>query len=349
MTEINDKKSPNIAFISVNQMIELVKQTGTEKFIEGLVKYLKEDYINWQNFDKSPRFAAHSPEGVIELMPIGDHEKFSFKYVNGHPKNTRVGLQTVTAFGVLSDVETGYPLLLSEMTILTALRTAATSAMMASYLAPKNASTMAMIGCGAQSEFQIIAFNQILGINTIHLYDIDELAIQKCKSNLQDKGLTVIACDTAQEAIKGAEIITTCTAEKKNATILTDDMVSDGVHINAIGGDCPGKTELEGKLLERGDVFVEYEPQTRIEGDIQQLTADSPITEMYRVIRGESQGRVHDKQLTIFDGVGFAIEDYAALRYVYDLALANKQHQELELLANPCNPKNLFGLCFESA
>lgn len=345
---MHDKKSPNVTFVSVNQMIELVKQVGTKNIIQGLISYLKEDYINWQNFDKSPRFAAHSPEGVIELMPIGNHEKFSFKYVNGHPKNTRIGLQTVTAFGVLSDVATGYPLLLSEMTILTALRTAATSAMMASYLAPKNATTMAMIGCGAQSEFQIIAFSQTLGIHTIRLYDIDEQAMQKCINNLQGKDLTIIACTTAEEAISSAEIITTCTADKKNATILTDDMIGDSVHINAIGGDCPGKTELEAKLLARADIFVEYEPQTRIEGDIQQLTANSPVTEMYRVIRGECQGRSHDKQLTIFDGVGFAIEDYAALRYVYDLILKNEQYQALELLANPCNPKDLFGLCFES-
>lgn len=344
MPDINDLKSPNIRFISVSQIIEIIQQEGISKLISGLVEYLEQDFARWLDFDKSPRFAAHSPEGVIELMPIGDHQRFSFKYVNGHPKNTKVGLQTVTAFGVLSDVESGYPLLLSEMTLLTALRTAATSAMVAKYLAPKGAKTMAMIGCGAQSEFQALAFKEVLAIENIRLYDINPDAIEKCALNLENNGLSIVKCQSAAEAIHTADIITTCTADKKNATILTNDMVPNGVHINAIGGDCPGKTELDAKLLERGDIFIEYEPQTRIEGDIQQLPATSTITEMYRVIRGEQPGRLSAKQLTIFDGVGFAIEDYSALRYLYDLANKTGQYQAIELLASPENPRNLFGL-----
>jgi ornithine cyclodeaminase len=338
------KKSSNVSFISVSDMIQLLKRVGIENFISDLVIYLEQDFLRWQSFDKSPRFAAHSNDGVIELMPIGGDKQFSFKYVNGHPKNTASGLQTVTAFGVLSDVATGYPLLLSEMTILTALRTAATSVMMAKYLAPKNASTMALIGCGAQSEFQITAFSKVLGINTIRLYDIDPSAIQKCRDNMMNKGLTIIECRSIEEAVNSADIITTCTADKKNATILTSSMVPEGVHINAIGGDCPGKTELEAELLERADVFIEFEPQTRIEGDIQQLPSNSPITEMFRVIKGERPGRTTPKQLTIFDGVGFAIEDFSALRYVYDLVSKDEDYQKLELLVAPDNPRNLFGL-----
>ena len=347
MNTVKNKKSPNIAFISVSQMISILQKIGIENFIADLVDYLEQDFSRWESFDKSSRFAAHSPDGVIELMPIGGHENFSFKYVNGHPKNTQSGLQTVTAFGVLSDVATGYPLLLSEMTILTALRTAATSVMMAKYLAPKNASVMSMIGCGAQSEFQITAFNKILNITTIRLYDIDPLAVEKCHKNLSNKGLNIIICNSVHEVIQGADIITTCTADKKNATILTSQMVPNGVHINAIGGDCPGKTELEAQLLNRADIFVEYEPQTRIEGDIQQLSDCSPVTEMFRVIRGENSGRIDEEQLTIFDGVGFAIEDYSALRFLYDLVNKDGQYQELELLANPDNPRNLYGLTVE--
>jgi ornithine cyclodeaminase len=344
MNNTPSEKSPNISFISVSNMIEMLQEIGADNFIAGLVEYLEQDFSRWASFDKSARFAAHSPDGVIELMPIGDRQKFSFKYVNGHPKNTLSGLQTVTAFGVLSDVASGYPLLLSEMTILTALRTAATSAMVAKYLAPKNAATLAMIGCGAQSEFQIIAFIKVLGIKTVRLYDIDPHAIQKCRENIVNKGVNIIVCQSAQDVVQGADIITTCTADKKNATILTSEMVRAGVHINAIGGDCPGKTELDVKLLERADIFVEYEPQTRIEGDIQQLPASSPVTEMYNVVLGNAAGRTTEQQLTIFDGVGFALEDYSALRYVYDLVREAKNCQQLELLASPSDPRNLYAL-----
>ena len=88
---------------------------------------------------------------------------YSFKYVNGHPKNTAAGLLTVTAFGVLADVATGYPLLLSEMTFVTALRTAAVSALAARHMARADSRVMALIGNGAQSEFQAIAFHHMLG------------------------------------------------------------------------------------------------------------------------------------------------------------------------------------------
>lgn len=161
---------------------------------------------------------------------------YGFKYVNGHPKNTKEGLQTVTAFGLLADVNSGYPKLLSEMTLLTALRTAAMSAMAARHLAPKGSNTMAMIGNGAQSEFQCPAFKAICGIETLRLYDIDPAATQKCARNLAKSGLNVISCSTSEESIEGAQIVTTCTADKQYATILTDNLIGPGVHINATGG-----------------------------------------------------------------------------------------------------------------
>lgn len=344
-----------MAFVGVEQMIDLVKTKETEDLLTELSEYIEQDFKRWELFDKSSRYASHSPDGVIELMPTSDLRQFSFKYVNGHPKNTRRGLQTVTAFGVLSDVDSGYPILLTEMTLLTALRTAATSALMAKYLAPKDSQCMAMIGCGAQSEFQVLAFKKLLGIKEIRLFDVDAAAAIKCHNNLQqfmqsnktDKELNIVVCDSAEEAINDAHIITTCTADKKNATILTRDMVGPGVHINAIGGDCPGKTELAPELMRQADVFVEYTPQTRIEGDIQQLTEDFPVTEMHQVIIGAKPGRTNARQLTIFDGVGFAVEDFSALRYVYDLALSLNKVAYIDLITQPENPRNLFGMLLD--
>ena len=259
-----------VPFVSVDHMMQLIHHIGIEDALKGLADYIEADFRRWELFDKSPRVASHSPEGVIELMPTSDGEVYGFKYVNGHPKNTADGLQTVTAFGLLADVATGYPVLLSEMTMLTAMRTAATSALVARVLAPKGAATMAMIGNGAQSEFQSIAMKAIVGIDTVRLYDTDPKATAKCAANLARSGLTVVSCDSAQEAIEGAHILTTCTADKQYATILTDNMVGAGVHINAIGGDCPGKTELAPAILQRSDIFVEFPAQTRIEGEIQQ-------------------------------------------------------------------------------
>ena len=143
------------------------------------------------------------------------------------------------------------------MTILTALRTAATSAVAAKFLAPKGARSMALIGNGAQSEFQAIAFGTIFGVDHIRLFDIDRSATRKCAKNLRQCGVSSTICTSVEEAIESADIITTVITDKKNATILTDNMVGAGVHLNAVGGDCPGKTELDRDILARSKLFVE--------------------------------------------------------------------------------------------
>jgi ornithine cyclodeaminase len=282
-------------------------------------------------------------------MPTSDGEVYGFKYVNGHPKNTKEGLQTVTAFGLLANVGNGYPVLLSEMTVLTALRTAATSAMVAKHLAPKGADTMAMIGAGAQSEFQSLAMKALVGLKSVRLYDIDPKATEKAARNLTGMGLKVVQCRTPEESMEGAQIITTCTADKQYATILSDNMVGSGVHINAIGGDCPGKTELAAGVLHRSTIFVEYPEQTRIEGEIQQLDPDHPVTEMWQVLSGEAPGRTSAEQITLFDSVGFAIEDFSALRYIRDHIGGTDYYMDLDLLADPDDPRDLFGMLQRAA
>ncbi|MEM7724105.1 MAG: ornithine cyclodeaminase [Pseudomonadota bacterium] len=333
-----------VPFVSVANMMALIHQIGVEQMLVELADYIEEDFRHWPLFDKTPRVASHSTDGVIELMPTSDGTQYAFKYVNGHPKNTRDGLQTVTAFGLLADVDTGYPILLSEMTVLTALRTAATSAMVARHLAPKNARVMAMIGNGAQSEFQCLAFKTICGIDTVRMYDTDQAATAKAIRNLEGSGLKLIPCATPEDACEGAQIVTTCTADKQFATILTDNMIGPGIHINAIGGDCPGKTELHRDILLRSDIFVEFPPQTRIEGEIQQLDPDHPVTEVWKVVTGEAEGRRDAAQITLFDSVGLATEDFSALRYIRDKLQDTALFDQLDMLADPDDPRDLYGM-----
>ncbi len=337
-----------VPFVSVDNMMRLVLHLDVNRVLTDLARCIEADFYRWDAFDKTPRVASHSDVGVIELMPTSDGEMYGFKYVNGHPSNTRRGLQTVTAFGLLADVATGYPLMLSEMTILTALRTAAMSALAAKWLAPQDAKVMALIGNGAQAEFQALAFKAICGVTEVRLYDIDPVATEKCIRNLQSSGLKLTYCRTPENAILGAQIITTVTADKQYATILTDNMVGSGVHINAVGGDCPGKTELHKDILLRSDIFVEYPPQTRIEGEIQQLDPDHPVTELWQVMTGTAQGRRDARAITLFDSVGFAIEDFSALRYVYIQLKALPKSlgfsQDLDMIADPDEPRDLYGM-----
>ena len=341
---ITPSKLAMVPFVSVANMMKLVHHIGIEQFMRDLAHEIEADFLRWELFDKTPRIGSHSAVGVIELMPTSDGELYGFKYVNGHPKNMKEGLQTVTAFGLLADVFSGYPVLLSEMTVLTALRTAAMSAVATKHLAAKGADTMAMIGNGAQSEFQCLAQKAVNGITNIRLYDIDMAATKKCAANLAGLGLNVTICTTPEAAIEGAQVITTATADKDMQTILTDNMVGAGVHINAIGGDCPGKTELHRDIVARSTVFVEYPPQTRIEGEIQQMDPDHPVVELWQVMTGAAQGRTSAAEVTLFDGVGFAIEDFSALRYVHSKIKGTAFYDDLDFVADPDDPRDLFGM-----
>lgn len=330
-------------FLSAADAVQIVRSMGLKSCLNGICSAIRADFLRWSDFDKSARVANHSKLGVIELMPVADSERYSFKYVNGHPQNNRVGLPTVMAFGVLADVATGMPLLVSELTLTTALRTAATSVMAAQLLARPDSHVMALIGNGAQSEFQAMAFHHLMGIDTLRLYDTDPAATAKLVANLQGSGIALQVCHSAKEAAQGADIVTTVTADKSKATILTTDMLSPGQHLNAVGGDCPGKTELAAEVLALTRVFVEYAPQTRIEGEIQQMPSDFAVTELREVLAGQAQGRRALSEITLFDSVGFALEDFAALRFMQQAAETLGLGQRLDLIPELADPKNLYG------
>ncbi len=330
--------------MGVKDTARWISTVGLEKIIPELVQYIEDDFKRWNEFDKSPRVANHTPLGVIELMPTCDSELYGFKYVNGHPSNPSHGYQTVVAFGVLANVHNGYPTFLSEMTLLTAARTAATSAMVARLLARPNSQNHTIIGAGSQSEFQAIAMRSILGLKEITIYDTDPDAITKFVNNLTPLGFNIKVANNAAEACLNADIVTTCTADKTNAQIIKAGDLQPGTHLNAIGGDCPGKTELDPKILDEGPVFVEYLPQTRIEGELQSKDPNYPATELWEVLNKKAPGRTNDKQITIYDSVGFAIEDFSVLRYARDQVQGTNYVTPIDLIAEPEDPKNLFSM-----
>ncbi len=333
-------------FVDVRNMVRWVVETGPERVIAGIAEYVEDDFRRWESFDKTPRVGSHTPWGVIELMPTSDGETYAFKYVNGHPSNPARGFQTVSAFGALSDVSNGYPVFLAEMTLLTALRTAATSAMVARLLARPDSRRLALVGAGSQSEFQALGMRALLGIREVAVWDTDPDAMAKLARNLTPLGFDVTVASSGREAVRGADVVTTCTADKARAVVLPGEWVEPGVHLNAIGGDCPGKTELDPSILLRDDVtvFVEFPPQTRIEGEIQAMPADFPVTELWQVLTGRAPGRTSAGQVTLFDSVGFAIEDHSALRYVRDQVRGTPWVDDVDLVAEPEDPKDLFGM-----
>ncbi len=280
-----------VNYMGVNSVRELVQYVGLAEFLEQLVDAMDSDYRRWEQFDKSARHAIHSPVGVIELMPTSDGHLYCFKYVNGHPKNTAEGLLTVTAFGVLADVDTGYPLLVSELTLTTALRTAAMSALAARHLARQDSRIMALIGNGAQSEFQALAFYHLQGIRQLRLYDTDPGASAKLERNLTRR-----TCRTCRSCVAHR-----CRGRARQRHRDHDHGGQAQRYHPAAADDRAGhapqcrRRRLSGQdgtarrhpAPQRRPVVVEYEPQSRIEGEIQQMPADFAVTEFTQVLRGK--------------------------------------------------------------
>lgn len=330
--------------LEIKDIKALIKKLGYRDFFLQLIETLEEDYKNWDDFDKCPRIVHHVEKGVLELMPISSSHMYSFKYVNGHPKNPEQSKFTVMATGQLSITATGEPLMFSEMTLLTALRTAATSAMAAKYLANKDAKVFTLIGTGAQSEFQYLAHSFVFDLEEVRFFDIDAAAMQKFQKNMAQFDVKLTPCCDVEEAVKGADIITTCTADKKLQTVLTDNMIHQDVFINALGGDCIGKTELEKALIERANIVVEYLPQSKLEGEIQQLEGDFNCIELHEIIKGNKHLNVAEDGLILYDSVGFALEDYSVLRFVYAQAKKQALGTEMNLIPEVEDVKNLFSL-----
>ena len=333
--------------ITVESLTKILNKHGFDQYLLDLMQALKRDYGRWQSFTKMPRPAMHVPGGVLELMPICDNATYyTFKYVNCHPKNPLIGQQTVVATGQLSRIDTGYPLMFSEMTILTALRTAANAALATDLMARKDSRVLALIGTGAQSEFQVKGLKVVRDIKEVRYFDIDPKAMDKFEKNMRSIGIKLVRCHDAEEAVKGADIITTITACKANVDVIKDRWVKAGVHINALGGDTVGKTELELSLLPRCRVVVEYFDQSLIEGEIQRLNNEAAkklvYAELYELVNGSKKGRVNDQEITLFDSVGIALEDYSALRLTYELANKYNLGEERNFTPQVNDPKNLL-------
>ncbi len=312
-----------VDYIGVSDIQRLVQAIGAGTFMERLAAEIEADYRRWGEFEKSARLASHSADGVIELMPTSDGRLYSFKYVNGHPRNTSVGLLTVTAFGVLADVDTGYPLLLSELTVTTALRTAAMSALAAKWMARSDSRVMALIGNGAQSEFQAIAFCR-MGIEVLRLYDVDGAASAKLERNLRAlpefAAVKIVRTSSSAECLPGRGH---CHHGDRRQEERGDPDPADAASRPA--HQRPGRRlSRQDRAARRraahawcargGRVRAAIAHRGRDPADAGGFSGDRDLPTWSAARR---PGATVRRTITIFDSVGFALEDYSALRFLY--------------------------------
>ncbi len=330
--------------LTVADIVELIGKLGVDVFIGCVVDALEEDFRRWQSFRLSPRSAVAYPQGVMELMPCADDHHYAFKFINGHPGNPARGDLSVCGLGLWAGVETGYPLMITEMTLLTACRTAATAALASRYLARADSHTLALVGTGAQGEFLCHALAGVLPIDHVRYYDRSHKAMAKFKRNMAAGDIQLTACTGLEDTLAGADLVVTATAARRHAGLMGTDQLQRGCHYIGVGGDAPGKTEFTPEALALCKIVVEYLPQTRVEGEIQQLPDGDVHGELWELVTGRKPGRESDDEITLFDSVGFALEDFSILRLVYGLSQQFGLGQEVDLIPRPRDPGDLFGL-----
>lgn len=189
-----------------------------------------------------------------------------------------------------------------------------------------------------------MALQLVRDIKEVRYFDIDSKAMDKFEKNMINKHFKLVRCKDAKEATTSADIITVCTASKAHAGVIKNDWVKAGVHINGVGGDSLGKTELELNTLLRSRIAVEYMEQSLSEGEIQRLGKNKArkLVELHELVCSLERGRENDEEITLFDSVGIALEDYSALRLTYELAEKYNIGEELNMIPKLQDPKDLI-------
>ncbi len=276
--------------------------------------------------------------GDFRAMPayLAGQKASSLKWVNVHPDNVKKKIPTVMAVIILSDPATGFPLSIMDGTLITKWRTAASSAIATKYLARKEASLLSVLGCGAQSLTQIEFILQVCKFKEVHLWDINRSAAEKLKKALLKKKIVVKVCATVKACVAQADVVTTITPSRK--PILKERWLKKGVHINAIGADAKGKRELDDDIIRSGRVIIDDWMQAAHSGEINVPLRKKVITQknisasLGDVILRKSKGRSNQKQTTVFDSTGLAVQDTAVAQLVYKAAVRNKIGKHIQLI-----------------
>lgn len=252
----------------------------------------------------------------------------SLKWVNVHAGNAKKNLPTVMAVLVLSDPTTGFPLAIMEATQITSFRTGAAGGVAAKYLARKQSHVIALVGCGVQSHTQLLALKENFSIRRVSVWGYSPEHIKQFLRQSKSYKLNVAASSTVKDCVSTADIIVTTTPSQKPLVKL--DWVKPGTHINAIGADAPGKQELDNKLIQYAKVIVDDIKQSVTSGEINVPISKGIINKKHiyanigDIIARKKKGRAHDKEITVFDSTGLAIQDAALAFAVYKEALKRR-------------------------
>lgn len=282
----------------------------------------------------------HATEGgfhVKAALHRGEQMVFAAKVNANFPGNpAKHGLPTIQGALYLADAERGIPLAVMASGWITAMRTAAASAVAVKYLGDEGATVAAIIGCGVQGRTHIPFLRLVRGIKEIRLADADPKRAERLAAEMaEEPGVRFTAYATPAEAARGAQIIVTCTTS--TVPILGDGDIAAGACIAAVGADNPQKWEIAPSLMARSAVVCDLTSQCAEIGDLHHAIAAGAMratdvrAQLGEIVAGKGGARRSASEVAIFDSTGTALLDVTAALAVHRAAMASGRGQAFSL------------------
>lgn len=269
--------------------------------------------------------------GEWEAMPsyIEEPEAAACKWVSIRERNReKYDLPTVFSILIYTHPETGFPLAICDGSYHTVMRTGSAAAVSAKWLARKDSKKLAIVGAGHMAEGVLATCNEVFAWEDVRVWSRSQTTLDGFVRTQQPKysNFKICASTNLEDVVRGADVVVTVTPAR--APIVKDNWISPGTHIAALGADKGGDQELEPKILQRARIFVDDIRQCRTDGEInvplsQGIIKEQDIAgEIGEVIIGKKTGRTSEKDITLFDSTGIALQDSATIPLEYERAVA---------------------------
>jgi len=319
--------------LSSDEIVKFVKSFGLNQFMDASIKYIEKGFIDYASgkLQKNKRVGFLFQKNTIEAMPCRRVGKgCCFKIVNFHEKNKEEGLPSVMGILLYLDEKNGFPIIVTDATFLTAIRTGAATGLATKYLAP-GATRIGIIGTGVIGQTSLHAISRVCDIEKVFVYDTNQKILKRFKQQMARLLDVPIEIKSPKEIVKNSDVITTCTYG--NRIVVKNAWIKAGERklINTVGTDTPGKIEIEPTLYKRAKIIVDFKEQAVKEGDVsnpikQGIIDEKDIfAELHEIIVKNKNITKEDK-LIIFDSTGDPIEDLVMAELLLEKGKFEKKH-----------------------
>lgn len=344
--DARERARPSTLVLDAASIRRIVESVGRDHLMDLMIECFRERCVEMTTVPSDSRdrdgFRYDKPAlGLVEWMPT--HEiggPVVVKMVGYHPTNpVQRRLPSVIATTSMWDTMTGHLVAIADSTLLTAVRTGAASAVATDLLTDDTSITLGIIGLGAQAVTQAHAISRVRSIDRIVAFDVDDDVCGSFADRVRFLDVDVVLSDRAETVLEGVDVLCTCTSVDIGAgPVVTDLRHRQGLHVNAVGADFPGKTELPRTLLERAFVVPDVTSQCRAEGECQQLDARLIGPELAELVRSPDLAAAHRRRLSVYDSTGWAVQDAVALQLAVRLAEQHQIGERIELELLPADP-----------